>query len=50
MAENEIVKHQEKIVNATDWEKVELEERIGGLSFAIECLNEAWEKRKDVIA
>ena len=50
MAENEIAKHQEKIVNATDWEKVELEERIGGLSFAIECLNEAWEKRKDVIA
>ena len=50
MAENEIARHQAKIINATDWEKVELEERIGGLSFAIECLNEAWEKRKDVIA
>ena len=42
--------YSQKLIHATDWEKVELEERIGGLSFAIECLNEAWEKRKDVIA
>ena len=40
----------QKLIYATDWEKVELEERIDGLNFAIECLNEAWEKRKDVIA
>lgn len=33
--------------NATDWEKIELEERIGGLRFAQECLDEAWQKRKD---
>ena len=32
--------------NANDWEKVELEERIGGLQFAKECLNDAWQKRK----
>ncbi len=34
---------------ATDWEKVELEERIGGLLFAKECLDEAWEKRKEAV-
>ena len=32
--------------NVNDWEKVELEERIGGLQFAKECLNDAWQKRK----
>lgn len=41
---------QKKLENATDWEKIELEERIGGLRFAIECLDEAWGKRKDVSA
>lgn len=39
----------EKRQNATDWEKVELDERICGLHFAKECLDEAWQKRKDVI-
>ncbi len=34
---------------ATDWERVELEERIGGLKFAKECLDMAWQRRKDVI-
>ena len=48
-AENEIAKLQSKLENATDWEKVELEERIGGLQFAKECLDEAWQRRKDVI-
>ena len=48
-AERELAKLNEKIQNATDWEKVELEERIGGLKFAKECLNEAWQRRKEVI-
>ena len=41
---------EERLSNANDWEKIELEERIGGLKFAKECLNEAWQRRKDVIA
>ena len=47
--EREIAKLKEKNQNANDWEKIELEERIGGLLFAKECLDEAWQKRKDVI-
>ena len=47
--EREIVKLNVRRQNATDWEKVELEERIGGLKFAKECLNEAWQRRKEVI-
>ncbi len=46
----EIAKLKARLQNATDWEKVELEERIGGLKFAKECLDEAWQKRKDGIA
>ncbi len=49
-AERELAQLNEKIQNANDWEKIELEERIGGLEFAKECLNEAWQRRKDVIA
>ena len=37
------------LLNAGDWEKIELEERIDGLKFAKECLDEAWQKRKEVI-
>lgn len=48
--ERELAKLKEKNQNANDWEKVEIEERIGGLKFAKECLNEAWQRRKDVIA
>ena len=48
-AETELTKLKEKSQNATDWEKVELEERIGGLKFAKECLREAWQRRKEVI-
>lgn len=36
-----------KLPCATDWEKIELEERMGGLQFAKGCLDEAWKKRKD---
>jgi len=48
-ADRELKKIEEKFPLATDWEKVELEERIGGLNFAKECLDTAWQKRKDVI-
>ena len=47
-AEFEITKLEEKISLANDWQKIELEGRIGGLKFAKECLDEAWQKRKDV--
>jgi len=40
---------EERLPNATDWEKIELEERIGGLKFAKECLDTAWQRRKEVI-
>ena len=49
-AEQEIAKLEEKIPSANDWEKIELEERIGGLTFAKNCLDEAWKRRKDVLA
>ena len=48
--ERELTELNKKIQNATDWEKIELEERIDGLKFAKECLDEAWQRRKDVIA
>lgn len=49
-ADKELAELEGKLQNATDWEKIELEERIGGLNFAKECLDEAWQRRKDVIA
>ncbi len=48
-ANAEIAKLEEKLAYASSWEKIELEERIGGLQFAKVCLDEAWQKRKDVI-
>ena len=47
--ERELAKLNVRRQNAADWEKVELEERIGGLNFAKDCLNEAWQRRKEVI-
>ena len=47
--QKELSNLEEKHQNSSDWEKVELEERIGALQFAKECLDEAWQKRKDVI-
>ncbi len=38
------------ILSCSDWEKIELTERIGGLTFAKECLDEAWQKQKEVTA
>lgn len=48
-ADEEIEKLESKFVHATDWERIELEERIGGLKVAKECLDDAWQKRKDEI-
>ena len=48
--ENDLSERRELLLHASDWESVELEERIGGLLFAKECLCEAWQKRKDVTA
>ena len=47
--ERELAKLNVRRQNATDWEKVELEERIAGLKFSKDCLNEAWQRRKEVI-
>ena len=47
--EREIAELKSKNTNATDWEKIELDERIGGLEFAKSCLDEAWKKRKEAI-
>ena len=47
-ADQELAGLEEKLQKATDWERVELEERMAGLTFAKECLDEAWQKRKDV--
>ena len=44
--EEESSKLESKLPHASDWEAVELEERIGGLQFAKACLDEAWAKRE----
>ena len=44
--ESETAKLKRKLPHASDWEKIELEERIGGLQFAKACLDEAWDKRE----
>lgn len=46
-AEEEMGKLNTKLPLASDWEKIELEERLGGLQFAKTCLDEAWQKRKE---
>ena len=43
--ESETAKLESKLPHASDWETVELTERIGGLRFAKACLDEAWDKR-----
>lgn len=48
IAEKETADYESKLENATDWEKVELTERLGGLYFAMECLDKAWAERKGV--
>ena len=44
---DEAEKLEAKMPHASDWEKIELEERLGGLQFAKACLDEAWQKRKE---
>ena len=43
--ESETAKLESKLPHASDWETVELTERIGGLKFAKACLDEAWDQR-----
>ena len=43
--ESETAKLEDKLPHASDWETVELTERISGLRFAKACLDEAWDKR-----
>ena len=42
---DETAKLESKLPHASDWETVELTERMGGLKFAKACLDEAWDKR-----
>ena len=42
---DETAKLESKLPHASDWETVELTERIGGLRFAKACLDEAWDQR-----
>ena len=44
--ESETAKLESKLPHASDWETVELTERLGGLQFAKVCLDEAWAKRE----
>ena len=44
--ESETAKLESKLPHASDWETVELTERLGGLRFAKVCLDEAWAKRE----
>ncbi|MBQ9150652.1 MAG: hypothetical protein IJX72_00245 [Clostridia bacterium] len=44
--ESKLKEHEAGLVRATDWEAIELEERMGGLRFAKACLDEAWDKRE----
>ena len=46
IAEEKLEELESKLLLASDWESIELEERIGGLKFAKECLDDAWQKRK----
>ena len=44
--ESETAKLESKLPHASDWEAVELTERMGGLRFAKVCLDEAWSQRE----
>ncbi len=48
--ERELSVIKEKLQNANDFERIELEKRVGGLEFSKVCLDEAWQRRKDVRA
>lgn len=48
IAEKEAADYEGKLNGATDWEKVELTERLGGLYYAMDCLDKAWAERKGV--
>ena len=46
-AEGEIAKLESRLPTASDWEKIELSQRIQGLSQGIACLDGAWQERGD---
>ena len=45
--EEESAQLESQLPLASDWETVELTERMGGLRFAKACLDEAWDKREE---
>ena len=47
--EKELSILENNLLNANDFEKIELEERLDGLKFATVCLDEAWKRRGEVI-
>ena len=47
--EKQITELKVKLSCANDFERIELEERIGGLLYGKACLDEAWQKRKEVV-
>lgn len=49
-AGEEIEKLERKRPAASDWEAIELDERIGGFLFARKCLDEAWSRRKGALS
>ena len=46
--ESKLAEYEAGLAHASDWEAVELEERMGGLQFAKACLDEAWNNRTEV--
>ncbi len=44
--ESKLTEHEADLAHASDWESVELTERMGGLRYAKVCLDEAWQKRE----
>ena len=43
---DETARLESKLPHASDWEAVELTERLGGFKYAKVCLDEAWQKRE----
>lgn len=44
--ESKLAEYEANLPLASDWEKVELTERMGGLQYARACLDEAWAQRE----
>ena len=46
--ESKLAEYEAGLAHASDWEAVELDERMGGLQFAKACLDEAWNNSMEV--